>query len=144
MKHQRIVAKIQDGHLPARVRTQIAAVLLRVKNGSTIIIEMFDVPQRRTAAQNDGFHAMIRPWAAEEGHDIDDLKRDLLGTVFGWEDSPLGATRVPLQPSTSALTKEQFSELITRTVDIAASTGYILQLPSEYITSQWMPQEMRP
>lgn len=143
MKHQRIVAKIKDGHLPAMVRKQIAGVLSTVKDGSTIVIEMFDVPLRRTSAQNDGFHAMITPWAKDEGHNVDDLKADLLGTVFGWAESPLGHTKVPLKPHTSHLTVEEFSELMNRSVDIAAGCGYILVLPSEYLASQWMPQELR-
>src|SRR4051812_29557654 len=37
----------------------------------------------KTRLQECGFHAMIAPWAKEEGHAIDDLKRDILREVFG-------------------------------------------------------------
>ena len=142
MKHTRISATVTNGHLPLLVRRQIAALLSRV-DGADVIIELYDRPVRRTAAQNDAYHAMLRPWAREEGHDIDELKRDLLGTVFGWVESPLGESRVPLEPRTSSLTTEQFSELIERTVEIAAECGVVLQLPDEYRASQWMPASMR-
>lgn len=143
MKHTRIVTRVQKGHLPPLVRRQLATLLAKVVDGTAIVVELFEVPRQRSAAQNDGFHAMITPWAKDEGHNVDDLKRDLLGTVFGWAESPLKETRVPLKPRTSALTVEEFSELITRTADIAADCGYVIQLPSEYSASKWMPQEMR-
>jgi antitoxin (DNA-binding transcriptional repressor) of toxin-antitoxin stability system len=143
MKHTRIATTVQRGHLPLLVRRQIAALLSRVKDGSDIVIELYQRPVRRTAAQNDFFHAAIMPWAREEGHRIDDLKRDLLGIVFGWEDSPLREARVPKKPHTSQLTKEEFSELVERTVEIAAECGVVLQLPDEYRASRWMPESMR-
>lgn len=143
MRHQRIVAMVTGGHLPLLVRRQVAALLSRVADGTAVVIELYERPVRRTSAQNDFFHAAIMPWAREEGHRIDDLKRDLLGIVFGWEDSPLREARVPKKPHTSQLTKEEFSELIERTVEIAAECGVVLQLPDEYRASQWMPASMR-
>lgn len=143
MKHQRITATVNGGHLPSMVRRQIVLVLAGVKDGTDIVIEMFQRPQRRSMAQNDAFHAMVRPWAKEEGWDIDELKRDLLGTVFGWDGSPLGENRVPKEPHTSSLSKEDFAELMERTVEIAARQGVILQLPDEYNASKWMPDSMK-
>ena len=143
MKHQRIATTVRAGHLPLMVRRQITTLLSRVKDGTDIVIEMFEKPVRRSMAQNDAFHAMVRPWAKEEGWDIDELKRDLLGTVFGWEGSPLGENRVPKKPHTSQLTKEEFVELMERTVEIAARQGVILQLPDEYNASKWMPESMK-
>lgn len=143
MKHTRINATVNDGHLPLLVRRQLASLLSRVQDGTEIVIELFERPVRRSMAQNDALHSMIRPWAREEGHDVDELKRDLLGTVFGWVDSPLGEGRTPREPHTSSLTQEQFSELMERTVQIAAECGVVLQLPDEYRASQWMPESMR-
>lgn len=143
MKHTRIVTKVRDGHLPVIVRKQIATLLSHVKDGHTIVIELFQLPRVRTLAQNDGFHAMITPWAKEGGHVVDELKRDLLGEVFGWDGSPLNVARVPKKPHTSHLTIEEFSELMNRTVEIAADCGYVLTLPSEYTDSKFMPAEMR-
>jgi len=143
MKHTRLTATVTAGHLPLLVRRQIHGLLARVKDGTEIVIELFERPVRRTSAQNDAYHAMLRPWAREEGHDLDELKRDLLGTVFGWLESPLGESRVPREPRTSTLTTAQFSELVERTVQIAAECGVVLQLPDEYRASQWMPASMR-
>ena len=143
MKHTRIVTRVDGGVVNPLVWRQLIGLFLGVKDGVSVIIEIFQVPQRRSAAQNDAFHAMIAPWARDEGHDVNDLKRDLLGTVFGWESSPLGYTNVPLKPSTAALTVEEFSELMERTVIVASSNGYMLQLPSEYSASKFMPEAMR-
>lgn len=144
MKHTRIVTRVTGGHLNPLVRRQLTGLLARVKDGTDIVLEMFAVPTRRTAAQNDAFHAMITPWAKDEGHNVDELKRDLMGTIFGWEESPLGHTRVPMKPSTSALTVDEFSFLIERTADIAADCGYVIQLPSEYKEAKWLPADLRP
>jgi hypothetical protein len=143
MKHHRLRATVTAGHLPLLVRRQIHGLLARVKDGTEIVIELFERPVRRTSAQNDAYHAMLRPWAREEGHDLDELKRDLLGTVFGWVESPLGESRVPREPRTSTLTTAQFCELVERTVQIAAECGVVLQLPDEYRASRWLPESMR-
>lgn len=143
MKATRIVTRVTGGHLNPLVRRQLAGLLAKVKDGTDVVIELHAVERRRTAAQNDYFWAAIVPWAKDEGHNPDDLKRDILGTVFGWKDSPLGETRVPLKPSSSSLTVEEFSELIERMVEIAADTGYIIQLPQEYKSAKWLPEDLR-
>lgn len=132
MKAQKITAIVTGGHLPMRVRQQLATALKSVKDGTRVIVELREWPKRRTLLQNDGFHAMISPWAKDEGHDIADLKKDLLGIIFGWDGSPLGESRVPKKPHTSDLSVEEFHELIERTAIIAAQNGYLLELPSEY------------
>lgn len=143
MRHQRLTGVVTGGHLPLLVRRQVAALLSRLADGTAVVVELYERPVRRTSAQNDAFHALIRPWAQAEGHDVDELKRDLMGTVFGWQESPLGESRVPREPHTSRLTTAQFSELMERTVEIAAECGVVLQLPEEYRASQWMPASMR-
>ena len=143
MKHTRIVTRVDGGQFSPLVQRQLAGLLKSVKDGTSIVLELFQVPRQRTAAQSDAYHAMIRPWAADEGHVLDELKRDLLGEVFGWEESPLGKTNVPRKPSTVGLTVEEFSELMDRTIVIAAECGYLLQLPSEYNASRFMPESMR-
>lgn len=143
MRHTRIVATVTTGQLPPLVQRQLAGLFAKVRDGQQVVIEAYDLPTRRTSAQNDGFHAMIAPWARDEGHAVDELKRDLLGAVFGWQVSPLGTNRVPRQPSTSALSVEAFNELMERTVEIAADCGYQLVLPSEYKAHKFMPESMK-
>lgn len=90
--------------------------------------------EAKTRLQEKGFHAMIQPWARDEGHEIDDLKRYLLGAIFGYRDekSPLTGERLLNEPHTSKLSKEQYSELIERTMQIAAECGVILVASEEY------------
>jgi hypothetical protein len=89
---------------------------------------------KRTLDQNSALHVLLTQWAYEEGHEVDDLKRDLLGTVFGWSEkaSPLTAQRLPLKPHTSDLSVEEMSFLIERTLQLAAECGVHLESPGEY------------
>lgn len=91
----------------------------------------------KSRLQESGFHAMITPWAKSEGHRIEDLKRDLLREVFGEIEhtNPLtGEVTMELrEPHTSKLSRDQYSELIERTLQIAAEVcGVILEAPNEY------------
>ena len=108
--------------------------------GHEVEVEIRKRRSRRSADQNRGFHAMIAPWAKSEGHDVDDLKSDLMGTVFGWaEKRTLADNRVPLRRHTSELNTAEFSELIDRTLQIAAECGVILQAPDEYTAKRRGP-----
>lgn len=90
----------------------------------------------KTRLQESGFHAMVTPWAREEGHRIDDLKRDLLREIFGEREhvNPItGAVEMVLrEPHTSKLSRVKYNELIERTLDIAAGCGFVLEAPHEY------------
>lgn len=90
----------------------------------------------KTRSQESGFHAMIAPWAKSEGHRVDDLKRDLLRAVFGEQEhvNPISGEVVMVlrEPHTSALNRAQYSELIERTLEVAAECGVMLEAPHEY------------
>jgi hypothetical protein len=94
----------------------------------------------KTRLQEAGFHAMIAPWAKSEGHRIDDLKRDLLRHVFGEQEhiNPITGevTMVLREPHTSMLSRAKYSELIERTLEIAAECGVFLEAPHEYRARQ--------
>jgi hypothetical protein len=89
-----------------------------------------------TRQQEKGFHAMISPWAREEGIAIEDLKRDLLAEIFGLREHTDILTGVVVlllvEPHTSKLSKKKYNELIERTLDIAARMGHVLIAPSEW------------
>lgn len=101
-------------------------------------IEVMVAPQgvMKTRLQESGFHAMISPWAREEGHRIDDLKRDLLGAIFGHMEhvNPITGEVVMVlrEPYTSKLSRRKYSELIERTLEIAAENGVLLVAPNEW------------
>lgn len=101
-------------------------------------VDVMIAPQGRVKTRNQqaGFHAMITPWAREEGHRIDDLKRDLLRAVFGeTEYTSLITGEVSMvltEPHTSTLNRAQYSELIERSLEIAAECGVVLIAPQEF------------
>ena len=127
-----LVAKVTLD-FPAQYRAFVAK--LAGDTGANICIEVYPRAARKSRRQESGFHAMLAPWAAE-GHRIDDLKRFLLHEVFGEREvtNPItGVVTMELrEPHTSTLTMAQYSELIERSLEIAAGCGVILQAPDEY------------
>lgn len=111
----------------------------------------FDTPEAaeegRTRRQECGFHAMIAPWAKAEGHDIADLKRDLLEAIFGTRehvDAISGHVVLVLrEPHTSKLSKKNYSELIERTLEIGARMGFPLKAPDEWRMEQEQVARLR-
>lgn len=102
--------------------------------GDEIEVEVHKKGAKKTREQEAGFHAMIAPWCRDEGHEIGDLKRYLLGEIFGYREEVSKLTKLPLlvKPHTSKLNKAEYSELIERTMEIAAWAGYVLIAPDEY------------
>lgn len=104
--------------------------------GQAIEVMVAPAGLMKSRLQECGFHAMITPWAREEGHRIDDLKRDILRAVFGEMEhtNPITGevSMVLREPHTSKLSRAKYSELIERTLDIAAECQFILVAPNEY------------
>lgn len=127
---------VHEGKLVLSAKVSFAEhVRKHFKEGDDIEITVAPKRSRRTKAQNAAFYAaLLAPWAEQEGHDVDDLKRDLLGTIFGWSDkkSPLTGQPVPLKAHTSDLTVEEGSIFIDRSIQIAAECGVFLLAPDEY------------
>lgn len=117
---------------PQRQRAYCKAKLA----GKCVDVIICEQGELKTRLQEQGFHASITPWARDLGVRVDDLKRDLLREIFGEVEhvNPItGVVRMELrQPHTSKLNRAQYSELIERSADIAASCGFILELPNEY------------
>ncbi len=104
--------------------------------GQSVDVIIAPIGAMKTKRQSDGFHAMLMPWSREEGHRIEDLKRDILRAVFGEIEhvNPITGEvqKVLAEPHTSKLSRAKYSELIERSLDIAAECGVILIAPSEY------------
>jgi hypothetical protein len=119
---------------PAQARAWIRS--LAGDTGVNLLITFVDANSQKTRRQERGFHAMIAPWAKERGDNVDDLKQFLLGEVFGhhtYVDRRSGAeVQVLAEPHTSKLTKQQYSHLIERSMDIAAEDNVILIAPDEW------------
>jgi hypothetical protein len=103
--------------------------------GHEVVVTVAKRSEAKTRKQEAGFHAMIAPWCREKGHRPDDLKLDLLGEIFGWSEapSPLTGRTVPLKTRTRDLNKQEYSQLIEQTMEIAADVdGFVLIAPEEY------------
>lgn len=100
-------------------------------------VDVIITPQgaMKSRLQEKGFHAMLRPWVSD-GNRYDDLKQFLLAEIFGTMEVPNPLTGeivlVLREPHTSTLSRTKYSELIERTLQIAAENGYILEAPNEY------------
>jgi dGTP triphosphohydrolase len=120
--------------VPAAFRAYVAK---RFK-GEEVTLEVYKRRTKRSDKQNRYLHAALTGWARDLGYDIEDLKDALLEQVFGRREivNPLtGEVKHALaQPHTSTLSTAQFSELVERMVEIAAGTGYIIELPDEFKT----------
>lgn len=105
---------------------------LAATTGAEVGVFVVDRAWFKTRQQEKGFHAMIQPLAREQGWAIAALKQYLLGEIFGWVE--FKGVRVLVEPSTAALNKRQYSELIERAMDIAVTDfdGFQLEAPSEY------------
>lgn len=117
---------------PAQQRAYCKAKLA----GKCIDVIVCEQGALKTRLQEQGFHAMITPWARQEGHAIEDLKRDLLLAIFGTREYVNVLTGdvslVLREPHTSQLSRTKYAELIERTLEIAAENGVILMAPHEY------------
>lgn len=102
------------------------------ETGAEVGIFVFDKAWFKTRQQEKGFHAMIQPLSLATGWSMAALKQYFLGEIFGYTE--IKGQRVLVEPSTSALNKRQYSELIERSMDIAVTDfdGFMLEAPSEY------------
>lgn len=125
-----------DGRVRLDFPQQMRAYCKRKLAGQCVDIIIAPQGALKTRLQENGFHAMITPWAREDGLPIDDLKRDLLREIFGEREhiNPItGAVEMVLrEPHTSTLSRTKYNELIERTLDIAAGCGFVLEAPHEY------------
>lgn len=141
-----VAATVKDGEgnleLKAPLRSEIARCF---GAGEDVTITVRAGEEPKTRRQERGFHAMIQPWAKAEGHRIDDLKLDLLGEIFGWSEakSPLSGRMMPIEMHTSTLSKKKYSELIERTLEIAAGCNFVLKAPDEWRREQEEAAERR-
>lgn len=127
----------EDGKFALDFPAQFYAYVGRKEfRGEEVEIEFRKRRAKRSDRQNRGFHACIAPWAHEEGHNVDDLKRDVLREVFGTREVTNAITgeigHELAEPHTSRLDVHKFCFLMERTVEIAAGCGVLLQLPDEY------------
>lgn len=125
-----------EGKVHLDFPAQQKAYCKRKLAGQCVDVIICEQGEMKTRLQEMGFHAMLGPWVKDGGHRIDDLKRDLLREIFGEQEhvNPITGevTMVLREPHTSTLNRAKYSELIERTLEIAAECGVILEAPNEY------------
>ena len=125
-----------DGRLTLDHPAAFKAYIAKRLKGCEVELEIRTRRTKRSDRQNRGYHAMIAPWCQDEGHEPDELKRQLLMHVFGTKEvtNPLTGevVLVPQKPHTSTLTVREFSDLIEQTLILAAECGVVLMAPDEY------------
>jgi len=116
-------------------RAQYLAVCKARFAGKRVDVEIRERKSRRSLSQNALFWALLTPWAAELGYTPEELKDELLGLLWGYEEQPSPLTgeirRVPRKARSSKLNTAEFTELIDFMVMKAAETGYVMELPDE-------------
>ena len=121
-------------------RKAVQALCAARFKGQRVDVEIRQRKSQRSARQNAAFHAAITPWARELGYHVEELKDELLGLVWGYEERVSKLTgevqRVLVKPHTSKLTTAEFSELMEYAVMQAAQTGYVMLLPDEFRARQ--------
>jgi hypothetical protein len=123
------------GKLTLDFKTQFTAWIKKLAgdSGAEVVIFVADKAWLKTRQQEKGFHVMIQPICKEKGWAMADLKRYLLGEIFGVTTSKIDGKEILVEPHTSDLSKQQYSELIERTLEIAATEFEMwLEAPSEW------------
>ncbi len=116
---------------PEQFRRFVAAKF----KGEEIELEVRKRRTKRSDKQNRLLWALLTPWAHFLGYEPVELKDELLGLLWGYEEHISKLTgevvRVPNKARSSRLTTAEFTELIDFMAIKAAETGYVMELPSE-------------
>lgn len=103
------------------------------ETGAEVVLFVADKAWLKTRQQEKGLHAMLNPIVVEKGWPIADVKRYMLGKVFGYTKSMIDGTQILVEPHTADLSKQQYSQLIEGCLEIAAEDFEIwLEAPSEW------------
>ncbi len=104
--------------------------------GEEVVLTLTKLRTKRSDRQNAAFWAALTPWAHELGYEPVELKDELLGLLWGYEDHVSKLTgevrRVPQKGRSSKLTTAEMSELYEFMSIKAAETGYVMELADEF------------
>jgi hypothetical protein len=104
--------------------------------GEEVVLEIHKRRTKRSDRQNRAFWAALTPWAHELGYEPVELKDELLGLLWGYEEHVSKLTgevrRVPIKGRSSKLTTQEMSDLYEFMAVKAAETGYVMELADEF------------
>lgn len=134
----RIAGRIEDGVL---LRLERDAVLSAIRQlppkTERVVVTIAPLQRARSLRQNAYWWAVVVPLLAEHcGYTPTQMHYALLGECFGYIDAETVAGRrlraVPVEPSSSALTVEQFTHLIEWVLTWAPTElGVVIPEPNE-------------
>ena len=130
---------LADGKLaPTFSAAAHEAIRTYYPEGTAVEYEVRPRLMHRTERQSRAFHAMVGYWAPKRGVAPDDLKKQLLGEVFGHIDVQRDGevVRELAEPHTAKLSVEKFVLLIDETLRLAAEDHVLLAAPDEYYTRE--------
>lgn len=113
---------------------EVSAYLAYVRqlSGQTVEVIVRKDRANRSLDQNSWFHAVPVALLSEYwGYDVEETKLLILGACFGWHDHA-NQPRLPIKPSSSSLTVEEFSRLTDWLPTWALQQfGVVIPLPNE-------------
>jgi hypothetical protein len=109
---------------------------VRQFSGDEVEIEIRKRRTKRSERQNRAFWAALTPWAHELGYEPTELKNELMGLLWGYDEGVSKLTgevrMVPRKCRSSKLTTKEMSDLMEFAAVKAAETGYVMVLPDEF------------
>ena len=106
--------------LPPTTRRDMARYVKTLK-GKRVVVAVTEFKETRSQAQNRFWWAKPVPLCANHcGYTDSQMHYALLGECFGYVDGP-GGKPIPVKPSSSDLSVEEFAQLITWVLDWAPS-----------------------
>jgi hypothetical protein len=104
--------------------------------GEEVTLTLQKKREKRSDRQNRAFWAALTPWAHELGYEPVELKNELLGLLWGYDEHTSKLTgevrHVPRKGRSSKLTTQEMSELYEFMAVKAAETGYVIELADEF------------
>ena len=90
----------------------------------------------RSTRQNAALHACLDRWAKDKGHDVEQLKDDLLALCWGYVVTQNLFTgevvKRLVKPHTSKLSTAEFTQLFDVAAVEAAKDGHVMTMPDEF------------
>lgn len=122
---------MEDGRLHLTDRRAFALALTGLKPGPVVITIKAQKPQRTLAQSAYWWSTPVRLIAQHCGYTENQMHYALLGECFGYTPGPTG-TPVPVKPSSSDLTVEEFTHLIDWVLTWAPTElGVVIPAPNE-------------
>lgn len=133
------VGVVQDGKVLLDWRKQFDAYVTQFE-GEEVVLEIRKRRSKRSDKQNRALHACLGRWAAEKGHDVEEIKDDLLALLWGYHVRQSRITgevvKSLVKPHTSRLNTQEFCDLFDLAAEEAAKDGHYMLMPDEYLAAK--------